>query len=185
MISDLHTYYRAKLSSFINRLSVSSGTGCAATRILTSTSSTATASDLSSVISFPLRQNSRQKDVQTDLHPAVATTLSVATPALSAIQANTSLPAGTVLSNPGIFKSWYGISGVQNEPRLVKSPITTALHYQYNDSPELHDDGEHLHHLQKQKPTSSSTSCGLFQQGSYPAAVYLTDGENSYLGMVW
>ncbi|VDK79960.1 unnamed protein product [Litomosoides sigmodontis] len=182
--NSIFTIVRAKLSSFVNRLSVSSGAGCAATRILTSTSSSTTAgnSDLSSVISFPLRQNSQQKAVQTDSHPAT-TTMSVVAPALSSVQANASLSATTVLSNPSISKSWYGIGGVQNELQFVKFPVTTALHYQYNDSSDLHGGGVYLHHLQKQKPATSSTSCGLFQQSTYPAAVHLADGENGCLGM--
>lgn len=188
MITDLLTYYRAKLSSFINRINVSSGAGYAATRILTNTSNITTANnnDLSSVISFPLRQNSHQNTIHTD--PQSSTTPSVATSALlsSSIQANTSLPTNTVLSNPGISESCYntGSTNVQNELQLVKSPVTTALLYQCNASPNSNDDGEYLHHLQKQKPATSSASCNFFHQSNYPAVVYLTDGENRYFGTV-
>ncbi|CAG9538225.1 unnamed protein product [Cercopithifilaria johnstoni] len=179
----IFTIARAKLSSFVNRLSVSSGAGCAATRILINTSNITTAnnSDLSSVISSPLQQNSQQKAIQTDPHSA--TTLSVATSALSSVQANTSLPAGTVLSNPDISECCCNTGGVQNEPQLIKSPITTTLLYQCNASPNSHDHGEHLRHLHEQKPATSSASFSLFQQTNYPAAVYLTDGENGYFGM--
>lgn len=185
VITDLLTYYRAKLSSFVNRLSVSSGAECAATRILTSTTNITTTSnnDLSSIISFPVRQNSHQNTTPTDPHSV--TTLSVAAPALlsSSVQANTSLPSGTILPNPSISESCYSTdnSTVENELQSTKSPLTTTLFYQCNASPNPNDSGEYLHHLQKQK----SATCSPFQQISYPAAVYLTDGENSYFGMVW
>ncbi|EJD76230.1 hypothetical protein LOAG_16764 [Loa loa] len=135
--NSIFAFARAKLSSFVNRLSLSSGAGCAATRFLTTTSNITTANntDLSSVISFHSRQNSQQNTVQTD--PYSATTLSI-TASTSSVQCNA-------------------------------SPNS--------------NDGEYLHHLQKQKPATSSASYSLFQQTSYPAAVYLADGENSHLRM--
>ncbi|MCP9264144.1 hypothetical protein DINM_022151 [Dirofilaria immitis] len=187
--NSIFTIARAKLSSFINRLSVSSGAGCAATRILTNTSNITTANnnDLSSVISFPLRQNSHQDTIQT--HPHSSTTHSFATPELlsSSVQANISLPNSTTLPNPGVSESCYSTgsisANVKNELHLAKSPVTTALLHQCNASPYSNDDDEYLHHSQKQKSATSSTSCSFFHQSNYPAAVYLTDGENSYLGM--
>ncbi|EJW77788.1 hypothetical protein WUBG_11303 [Wuchereria bancrofti] len=179
--SSIFAIARAKLSSFVNRLSVSSGAGCATTRTLTNTSNITTAnnSDLSSVISFPLRQNSRQNTIQANPHSATA--VSVATPALlsSSTQANTSLPTGTVFSNPDISDSYYstGNTTLQKKQHLVKSPIKTFT---------LPTDGnDYLYHLQKQKPATSSASCSFFQQTNYPAAVFLTDGENSYFRTVW
>uniref|UniRef100_A0A915PM16 DUF4005 domain-containing protein n=1 Tax=Setaria digitata TaxID=48799 RepID=A0A915PM16_9BILA len=169
---------RAKLNSFVSRLSISGGTGCAATRILTSTSSISTAdNDRSSVISFPLRQES-QNATQTDPQSVVVSALS------SSIRANTSLPNSTVHSDLGTSESCCsaGSISVQNELQLAKSPAaTTAFLYHCNASSNPNNADEHQHHLQKQKPTTFSAS---FQQISYPAAVYLTDGENSYFGKV-
>uniref|UniRef100_A0A0R3S6R0 Uncharacterized protein n=1 Tax=Elaeophora elaphi TaxID=1147741 RepID=A0A0R3S6R0_9BILA len=181
---------RAKLSSFVNRLSASSGAGCAATRILANTSNITTArNDLSSANSFPLQSNSHQNTIQTDPHSVATTTLSAATPALllssssSSVQANTSLPTSTVL--PNSVESCYNTDGVQNELQFVKSPVTTTLFYQCNASSNSHNGGEHLHHLQKQKAATSSASCSHFQQTNYPVSVHLTDGENGHFGMVW
>lgn len=164
----------------MNRLSVSSGAGCGTNRILTSTNSVTSAGNngFSSVISFPLQQNSQQRAIQTDPHSAA--TLSLTIPTLSSAQANTSLPT-TILPNPAISESCYNTDG---EQQLVKSPVTTALLYQHNALPNIHSGGEHPHHLQKQKPVASSVSCGFFQQTNYPAVVYLTDGESGHFGMV-
>nr|CDP95089.1 Bm9679 [Brugia malayi] len=179
--SSIFAIARAKLSSFVSRLSISSGAGCATTRTLTSTSNITTAnnSDLSSVISFPLRQNSHQNIIQANPHSATA--VSVAAPALlsSSVQANTSLPTVTVFSNSDISDSCHntGSTTLQKELHLIKSPVKTFT---------LPSDGnEYLYHLQKQKPTTSSASCSFFQHTNYPAAVFLTDGEKSFFRTVW
>lgn len=178
MITD-YTYFRTKLCSFVSRLSNS--TGCAATQILTGASTTTTPNnDLSSSIAFPSQQNSHQITIQMD--PYSATTFSTAAPASSSVQVNTSLQTGTLFPNTDISKSCCCIDSalVQNELQWKKSPVKKSL-YEFDGLSDPNYGGEHS----QQKPANCSASRSFFRQTNYPAAIYLTDGENSYFRMVW
>lgn len=174
---------RTKLCSFLSRLSNS--TGCAAIRILTGASTTTTNnSELSSVIAFPSQQNSHQITIQMDSHSAM--TLSTAAPALSSVQVNASMQTGTLFPNTDTSESCCSNENalVRNDVQWKKSPVK-KLSYECSALPDPNYGGGHPHHLQKQKPANCSASCTRFRQTNYPAAVYLTDGENSYFRMVW